>query len=554
MKYDGVGMAEYLTRPDLWVVAIYLVTMLVIAFRVSSGSRDVEGYTVGNRQMSGTVIGLSVLGTFLSSITFLGLPAKTYSADWNAYVFGLAMPLAALIAVLFFVPLYRRHTRLSAYEFLEQRFGRWARIYADCSYLLLQLIRIGTVLLLVAFAAERMLSNSSVSQLSDATAIQHGSNLTRMAWILVALGSLVIVYDTVGGIRAVIWTDVVQVVVLFLGGLWCLAEVIHAWPGGVGDFWASIPTDKLSLGRWTNFDVSTGAWDWGIPSVGVVMIYGLTEHLRNFGTDQNYVQRTLASKSDRAAANGIWIGAISYLPLSLIFCLIGTGLWMLTHQANGSTFPAGLPADQVFPHFIRYSLPSPIAGLVTAAILAAAMSTVDSSLNSCSTILLADVLRPLKLIPRRVPEIFVIRACTVTFGAIGTLSAVILLLIKGQSQSKVLMDLWWQYAGTAGGGLFGLFLLAWLMPRVPSWWAAGCVLLSIPTLVWGTFARDISDPVWQWLECPLHPFLVGVLGTLVILSVGAVGSLFVRVGWLRANSGSVSDSNAKRRHSRRRRS
>jgi SSS family solute:Na+ symporter len=93
MKYDGVGMAEYLTRPDLWVVAIYLVTMLVIAFRVSSGSRDVEGYTVGNRQMSGTVIGLSVLGTFLSSITFLGLPAKTFSADWNAYVFGLAMPL-----------------------------------------------------------------------------------------------------------------------------------------------------------------------------------------------------------------------------------------------------------------------------------------------------------------------------------------------------------------------------------------------------------------------------------------------------------------------------
>jgi SSS family solute:Na+ symporter len=519
-------MSSLVQRVDLWVIGAYLLAMLVIAFRVSSGSRDVEGYTVGNRRMSGSIIGLSVLGTFLSSITFLGLPAKTYQSDWNAFVFGLALPLAALVATRYFVPLYRSQIKLSAYEFLEQRFGVWARWYADLSYLLLQLIRVGTVLLLVAFAVEGMLAGTAA-----ATA---GTHVYRMAGILVALGTLVIVYDTIGGIRAVVWTDVVQVFVLLVGGTWCLVTVIAHWQGGVGDFFVSIPTKKLSLGPWMNFD-ETGAWNWGIPSVAVVLLYGFTENLRNYGTDQNYVQRTLAARSDREAAKGLWIGALTYLPLSVVFCLIGTGLWMLASVPSSDPFPAGLEADQVFPHFIRHALPAPVAGLVIAAILAAAMSTVDSSLNSCSTVLLADVLRPLRLVPRRVPEIIVIRLCTVMFGIVGTSTAVILLLIKGQDESKVLMDLWWQYAGTAGGGLFGLFLLAWLMPQLPGWCAAAGVILSVPALAWGTFARDIQDPHWVWLSCPLHPFLVGAMGAAVVLSVGGAFLLAVRVGWLAPN-------------------
>ena len=174
-------MIALLGRADLWVVLAYLATMLVIAFRVSSGSRDVEGYTVGNRQLSGTVVGLSVLGTFLSSITFLGLPAKTYQADWNAFVFGLALPLAALVATRYFVPLYRSQIKLSAYEFLEQRFGTWARWYADVSYLVLQLIRVGTVLLLVGFAVEPMLALAPDTTAVKMVASTTGVDVYRMA-------------------------------------------------------------------------------------------------------------------------------------------------------------------------------------------------------------------------------------------------------------------------------------------------------------------------------------------------------------------------------------
>lgn len=523
-------MTDLIYRLDLWIVVIYLLAMLAVAVCVSSGARDVEGYIVGNRKMGGWVLGLSVLGTFLSSITFLGLPAKTFQGDWNAFVFGLALPPAALIATLFFVPLYRTRSRLSAYELLEQRFGAWARVYADVCYLLLQLIRIGTVLLLVAFAVEPMLH-----AVGDVATGGSSGGIWTMVGILIVLGTLVIVYDTLGGIKAVIWTDVLQVFVLMVGAIWCLAAIMLAWDGGIASFFKAIPAEKVSLGPLTNYDPAAKAWIWTLPSVAVVLLYGITENLRNYGSDQNYVQRMLAARSDGEARKSIWFGALTYVPVSVIFCLIGTALWMEANAPEASILPAGIEPDQAFPYFIRHRLPPAISGLVIAAILAAAMSTVDSSLNSCSTILLVDILRPLRLVPKRIPEIVTLRLCTVMFGIVGTAMAAVLLIIKGQSGSKVLMDLWWQYAGTAGGGMFGLFLLVWLMPSIPARGAALGVLLSIPVLAWGTFARDIESPAWQWLECPLHGYIVGVAGTAVILVVGGIYWLGVRTGFIAAN-------------------
>lgn len=554
-------MMDWFTRIDLWIVVIYLAAMLVVALRVARGSRDVEGYVVGNRRMSGVVLGLSVLGTFLSSITFLALPEKTFKDNWNAFVFGLALPPAALIATLFFVPLYRKQTRLSAFELLAQRFGPWARVYAGVSFLVLQLIRIGTVLLLVAFAVAPLLSarrdnkavtagraesttsmassdDNRVADAKDNDEIDADSNqMPLMVGILVVLGALVIVYDTVGGIRAVIWTDVVQVVILLFGALWCLGQIIFTWKGGPGAFFADIPPEKISLGAWTNWDAESGVWNWAISSVLVVFIYGLTENLRNYSADQSYVQRMLAARSDRAAAASIWIAALTYVPVSLIFCLIGTALWMHAQQ-GGSLLPTDIDSAQAFPHFIRNGLPAPITGLLIAAVLAAAMSTVDSSLNSCSTILLVDILRPTRLVPKSIPEIITLRACTVVFGILGTSMAAVLLVIKGQDNSKALMELWWQYAGTAGGGMFGLFLLAWLMPRIPSAGAAAGVVLSIPFLAWGTVAQAGKRAAWlpSFIpDCTLNPLLIGVFGTCIVFAVGAVCLAGVRQGILPAN-------------------
>jgi SSS family solute:Na+ symporter len=272
--------------------------------------------------------------------------------------------------------------------------------------------------------------------------------------------------------------------------------------------------------------------------VFVLFIYGLTENLRNYGSDQNYVQRMLAAESNREAAKSIWIGALAYVPVSLIFCLIGTGLYMEANLGGANFIPPELKPDQVFPYFIRYALPAPVAGLVIAAILAAAMSSVDSSLNSCSTVLLVDVLRPLirrGWLSSRISEIVLIRSCTVVFGVIGTGMAVVLLKVQGQEGSRVLMDVWWQYAGMAGSGLFGLFLLAWLMPRIPSWCAAVAIIACVILIGWGGLAREIESESLRWLECRLHPNLVGVAGTGAMLLIGGCYWLGIKFAGLPTN-------------------
>jgi len=512
-------MAEFFSRIEIWIIVIYMVSMLVIAFFVSGSSRNVEGYTVGNRRIPGWALGLSVLGTFTSSISFLAYPAKAYATNWNAFVFGLALPPAAYLAVRWFVPLYRRGVGFSAYELLEHRFGFWARVYADVSFIALQLIRIATVLLLVAFAMSEMIQWEVVPT-------------------VIGLGLLVIIYDTLGGIQAVIWTDVVQVVVLIGGALWCLATLV-AGAGGLEVVLREVPTVKLEFGPWLGAgDDPVPFWSLASPTVLVILIYGLAENLRNYGVDQNYVQRMLAAESDREASRSLWIGALGYLPLSVIFFSIGTVLYM-THPPE--SLAAGVRADQVFPNFITQQLPAPVAGLVLAAVLAAAMSTVDSSLNAMSTVVLVDLLRPLRRDRKPLwPEIISLRVSTVTLGVLGTGTAVVIYSIFQAEKSRTMLDLWWEYAGVAGGGMFGLFLLAWLLPKLPSWGAVLGVVLSFPVLAWGTFAREAPHGAW-WAayQCPLDRKLVGVSGTLVLLLVGLAVMSGVRSGLFRPNPRSL---------------
>lgn len=516
---DTPQMPEQLMRLDLWIIFGYLLAMIVVGWLVTDGSRDVEGFTVGNREMKGWVVGLSVLGTFLSSITFLGVPARVYhSGNWNTYVFGLGLPVAALVAVYYFIPLYRHRVQLSAYEYLEQRFGLWARTYAAASFVLLNLIRVAMVLLLVALAVQPLLNWDVVPT-------------------LLGLGLVVVIYDVMGGIKAVIWTDVAQVAVLLGGALWCLWELMDNHPGGAGQFWHDIPPGSFSLG-------DLASWDTTRATFLVMFVYAISENLRNYGTDQNYVQRMLCAANDREAATSIWIGALSYLPISMIFCLIGTGLFMHYHPKSPLVEPgenqvrlAGVvpldtnaQSDSVFPHFIRHELSPAARGMVVAGILAAAMSTVDSCLNSISMVVLVDMVRRFRRRKPWLPEIITLRLFTATSGMLGAAGAALVYLMNRQQVGKLatLMDLWWEYAGVAGAGLFGLFLLAWLAPRLPGWGALVAVLSSVPVLVWGMVfrTRPVATPGWRWDNCPLHPNLLGLSGMAVLLASGALIALF----------------------------
>lgn len=479
---------------DFIVLGIYLGGVVGLGCWFFKKSRTTEGFMVAGRALPGWVVGLSIFGTFLSSISFLALPGKAYSDNWNGFVFSLSLPIAAFIATRYFIPYYRKGDAVSAYSHLEKRFGGWARTYAVICYLLTQVARTGAILYLVALA------------LAPLT----GFGVTT---IIVLTGVLVTLYTLLGGIEAVIWTDCVQSVVLAGGALLC-SILLFSWvPGGVSEV-ARVAADqgKLSFGE---FGLSLAA-----PTFWVVLIYGLVMNLQNFGIDQSYVQRYATARSDRDAKASVWMGALIYLPVSAVFFFIGTALFVF-YQVNPGLLPAGLAGDSVFPHFIVAELPAGISGLLIAAIIAAAMSSVDTSLNSSATLMLCDVYkRYWRKDAGERESMLVLYGATLMGGLIGTGAAVAMTSVRSA------LDAWWQLSGIFSGGMLGLFLLGMLARRAGSAAAGVGVTVGILVITWMTLSPQIPDSL-AYLRSPFHGFMTTVIGTLMILLVGVGLSRFL---------------------------
>ena len=488
-------MPTHFTPLDLAVLVAYFAATMAAGFLIGRRHRTVEGYTAGGRSLPGWLTGLSILGTYVSSISFLAIPGKAYASNWNAYVFSLAIPLAAWIAVRWFAPFYRRSGHISAYQHLEERFGAWARVYASSCYLLTQLARMGAVMYLMALPLSVLLG-------------------WDIRWIIIATGISVTLYTFVGGLVAVIWTDAVQTVILIVGALVCAVLMVTLLPGNLAEF-ARVATEheKFSLG-------SLGA-DLTQSTFWVVLVYGLVINLQNFGIDQNYVQRYLAAKSDREASKSIWLGGLLYVPLSAIFFFIGTALFAY-YRAHADQLPADVRADAVFPWFIVTVLPPGVTGLLIAAIFAAAMSTVSTSLNSSATILMADFYRRF-VAPDASDQrsLRMLHGTTFVWGLLGTAMALAMI------RSKSALDAWWNLAGIFGGGTLGLFLLGFAVRRASRTSALAGVVVGVPVIVWMALSRT-----WTWLpdslRNPFHDNLTIVFGTAAVVVVGFFASMLVQ--------------------------
>lgn len=494
---------------DLGVVIIYLLAVTALGCLMSKRTRSAKEFISAGGTLPGWVVGLSIVGTFVSSISFIANPGKTFSGTWNPFVFSLSLPYAALVATIWFVPFFRNSGSYSAYEHLELRFGCWSRIYAAIFNVLYHVVRIGTILFGVSLA---------VSTLVD----------VPIGVIIVVLGILVIAYTLLGGIEAVIWTDVVQSIILIGGMLVCLFLLVNKVPGGLGGIVSAAKTplqNKLSLGS-TAFDFSTSTF-W------TVLVFGFFSNLQNFAADQTYVQRYLTARSEYDARRSVWIGAIAYLPISAILFFIGSGLYAFYKTAG--TLPEGTASDAVLPYFIMNELPTGIAGLLIAAILAAAMSTVDSSLNSSATLLLCDVRH--RFFPNRKVDIAgkpvandasdlnFLRLMTVVLGITGIAAAM------AMTQVKNILDVWWMISGTLSGGTLGLILLARFTNAKGAFGSAlgviaGVILIASITVVnvqHSAFPAVFVSPV-SWLQSMFHPFMGIVVGTLAVFVIGAICS------------------------------
>lgn len=484
---------QQLPLVDLVVFLVYMIGIILFGASFFWKKRSADDYMSGGGRLPSWAIGMSIFATFVSSISFLALPGNAYLSNWNGFVFSLSIPLAAILAVKFFVPLYRSIKSPSAYYYLEMRFGGWARTYASICYLLTQLARMGAIMYLLALPMNAMFGWS-------------------ISMIIIVTGISVIIYATMGGLEAVIWTDAVQGIVLIFGALSCLLLIMFSMPEGPGQVFTIANQDnKFSLG-------SMG-WSLTESTFWVILIYGLFINLQNFGVDQNYVQRYVSARNEKEAIKSTWLGSMLYVPVSLLFFFIGTALYSY-YQAMPELLPEHLhaseAADKVFPYFIVMGLPTGMTGLLIASIFAAGMSTVSTSINSSATVILSDHYQ--KYINKGHTDKQSMRVLFISSALMGTLSIIVALLFNGVESA---LDAWWALASIFSGGVLGLFLLGFMCKNVNRIYAAIGVVLGVIVIGWMSLSPVFfTDGFLSEFRSPFHANLTIVFGTLVIFLTG----------------------------------
>ncbi len=446
-------------------------------------------FTAADGGLPAWVVGMSIFATFVSSISFLGLPGDAYKGNWNPFVFSLSIPIATWLAAKVFIPLYRGMNSVSAYHYLEMRFGYWARCYVAICYLLTQLARVGSILLLLALPISTMFG-------------------WDIQTIIIWTGIATLLYTLLGGIAAVVWTDAIQGIILILGAVACALILTFSMPEGPSQlFEIASANGKFSLG---SFGASLTE-----PTFWVVLIYGLFVNMQNYGIDQNYVQRYMTTKSTAEAVKSTLFGGLLYIPVSLVFVYIGTALFAY-YTARPDLLPAGTAADKVFPYFIVHGLPTGVTGLVIASLFSAGMSTVATSINSSATIVLTDFVK--RLSKRDISDrksMTVLYAASFAVGAIGIVVGLLMMKVDG------VLDAWWKLASIFSGGMLGLFLLGLVCRNVKRAHAVTAVVLGLLSIAYMSLSPLINEgsPFYEF-RCPLHTYLTIVVGTTVIFLVG----------------------------------
>jgi solute:Na+ symporter, SSS family len=474
---------------DVSVIVVYLALVVGMGLWLARDTKQSEDYMAAHRSLPGWAVGLSIFGSYISSISFLANPGSSFKGTWGFFVFSLTTPIAAWIAIKWFVPFYRNNGHVSAYEHLEERFGGWARTYAVVCFLLTQMARMGTIVYLLALAL------SPVANM-------------KVEYIILVVGGVMTAYTVLGGIKAAIWTGVLQSLVLLLGPIICVALIADKTPDG----FAGIVKTGMAHKKFALEDMP-GTPDWA--PFWVVLCYGFVMNLQNFAVDQSYVQRYVTAKSDTDARRSVWIGGWLYVPVAALFFFIGTALFALKTGVP-TFFPDDLKADAVFPWFISNALPVGIRGLVIAALLAAAM---DPNLSSMATLTYSDLYkRYFRPNAGEKESMLVLRLSTLGWGVIGTVVA--FLMIKSGS----VLGLWWKLAGVFGGGMLGLFLLGFISKKATPVAALTGTIVGVLLILWMTFTPLFQKELVQWdmtkWVSPFHNFLIIVFGTLAILGVG----------------------------------
>jgi len=492
-------MRGNLSTIDIGILFLYGCVMIGMGVYYTRKCRTAEQFMVAGRSIPAWAAGLAVMSAYTSSISYIATPGKAFDSNWHPIIFSLCILPVVWLVCKYAVPYYRETQLISVYSFLEERLGSWGRIYAALAFVLYMIGRVAVILYLAGLLLSTFVS-------------------WNIGVVIIVIGLITIIYTLLGGMEAVIWTDVVQSVIMIAGILFCAVSLsIHVFSGPEPLIQAAIDNNKFSFGS-LKFTLASQKHLFD-RTIWVMIIYGITEALRSLLADQNYVQKYCSVPTEREAKRSIWIAMLIYIPLTAVFLYIGTTLFALYSQGNELAQAGVSRGDEVFPYFIATQVPAGFKGLVIAAILAAAMSTVDSALNCSATVLLLDFHKRYfnPDIGERASVVF-LRLGTVVWGFLGTGAALLMIRARG------ILDVWWQISGIFGGALLGLFLLAFLRIRLHLWQGLASIGVSIAVISWGTFARSLPAS-WRWAQCNLDGIIVGAAGTAALMVVAFIFGL-----------------------------
>ena len=472
---------------DYLAIAGYMAIIVGVGVYFARREKTTEDYFLAGRRIPWWAAALSIFSTYLSAITFMSIPAKAFNANWLTVLVNIGIILVTPVTVYCVLPFFRRLNVTTIYEYLELRFSPALRVYGSFAFLVYQVSKMGIFLLLPAMA------------LATVT----GFNLYLC---IVVMGLLCIVYTVMGGIEAVVWTDVLQSVVLLGGALLCVGMIFSA---------ENFDFEKMMSVAVTE---ETNKFSVGDPGTGVFwyfLIGGFFIQLFPFTGDQAVAQRFLTTPDTRSAARSAWAHAAMVVPASLLFFGLGTALYVFYASRPGEVPVAG-QTDIIVPWFIVTQLPSGLAGLVIAGLFAATMSSVDSGMHSIATTLTNDVYSKLCPGANDGKQLVVARIITVLAGLCGVLAAVSL-TIFGLDRGS-LWDLLLQVIIPIGSSLAGVFMLGVLTRRTTWYGAAAGVVVSMSMVVWFALAKDSPLP---------HGILKAAAGVLICMLVGYLVSLAI---------------------------
>ena len=477
------------------VVGVYALLMVGMACIFIFKKKDENDYFRGGNRIPWYVAGMSIFATMLSSITFIAIPTQAYLQDWRYFVMAFFIIGMAPVAIYYYLPFFCRLGITSAYEYLEKRFNLGVRLFGSAACVVFMVCRVAVVTLLPAIALNAV------------------TGVSIDACILIC-GVLTMVYCSLGGLEAVIWSDFVQGIVLMGGAVSVLVLLIlKTGPDGahLSTFWSVAD----SYGK-------TRLWDFRPlltqPVFWVVAVQGLISNLSSYTSDQCVIQRYIATPDENATKRSLWFNGCMSVFAQVVFYGIGMALFSFYHthpEAMDVTMPKG---DSVLPIFMATEMPPWLAGLVIAAVFAATISTLSANLSSASTAVVTDFVKRFRPgIPGKA-QIRCGQVCTYVVGVVGVAAA----LTLARMESSALFDNFNKYIAMLTAGLTGLFFMGVFIPRVKGM-AAVCGLAANYFVC---FSCEI-------LHCDVfglkfHPFLLGGIGLVVCVLVSLACSFVFR--------------------------